>query len=231
MGSSTTKSTTTSGPTNPALNDTLTKLSKGIAAEYSPGKSLYVAPGANTTAGWNASLAAAQNPAYASGLSGAIGSYANRAAGNELGMNDPGYATLRSKLGNDVMQTVNSSYNNAGLFGSDSNMKAAASGLTDSLGALDYQQYQNSLNRQTEAATLLPQLFSGAQLPSSIQQSIGASQDANAAAQAAGPTDYLAKLSSILAGTAGASGTTTTQTQPTPPLWQQILGVGLSALK
>lgn len=230
MGSSTTKSTTTSGPSNPDLNKTVSALAKGISAEYSPGKSLYVAPGANTTAGWNASLAAANNPAFASGMSGAINSYSNRAAGNELGMNDPGYATLRAKLGNDVMQTVNSAYNNSGLFGADSNMKAAASGLTDSLGALDYQQYNNSLDRQMQAATLLPQLFSGAQLPSSIQQSIGASQDASEAARLAGPTDYLGKLSSILAGTAGAAGTTTTQSQPTAPLWQQILGVALSAM-
>ena len=230
MGSSTTKSTSSTGPTNPALSNTVTSIANGINSAYTPGKSLYVAPGANTTQGWAGSLAAAQNPAFMQGLNGAMSSYANRAAGNELGMNDPGYASLRAKLGNDVMKQVNSSFNNSGLFGADSNMNSAASGLTDSLGALDYKQYGDSLARQTEAATMLPQLFSGMQLPSSIQQSIGASQDASKAAELAGPTDYLARLSSILSGTAGASGSTTTTSQPTPALWQQILSLGLQAL-
>lgn len=230
MGSRTNKTTSTSGPSNPDLNATVSKLAKGLGSEYTQGKSLYQAPGANTQAGWAAQLGAAGNQDFAGGLAGAIGSYGNRAAGNELGMNDPGYAALRSKLQNDVTTGVNSSFNNSGLFGSDSNVKSLSSGLADSLGALDYQQYNNSLNRQSEAANLLPQLFSAGQLPGSIQSSIGASQDAAANAQANGPTDYLAKLTGILNGTASASGTTTTTSTPTAPLWQTLLSLGISAL-
>lgn len=230
MGSSTNKSTSTSKSSSPAVMSTVDKLAKGLGNEYTQGKSLYQAPGANTQAGWAGSLAAANNPAFSGGLAGALTSYGNRAAGNELGMNDPGYAALRSKLSDDVMRETNTAFNSSGLFGSDVNQKAAASGLAEALGGLDYNQYQNSLNRQSEAATMLPQLFSGMQLPSSIQQSVGASQDAAAQAQANGPTDYLAKLTSILNGTAGAAGTTTTTTQPTAPLWQQLLGLGVAAL-
>lgn len=230
MGSSTQKSTTTSGPSNPDLNATVSKLSKGLAAEYTPGKSLYQAPGANTTGGWGSSLAAAANPAFAGGLAGAMQSYGNRAAGGELGLEAPGYRAVRDQLQSDITAGVNSSFNNSGLFGSDSNQRGLAQGLAGGLGALDMQQYNNSLDRQSEAANLLPSLFAANQLPSSIMQSVGASQDADAAAKAAGPTDYLARLTGILNGTAGASGTTTTTSQPTAPLWQTLLGLGVKAL-
>lgn len=226
MGSSTNTTTTRSG--SKAVNATVDKLAAGLGASYTPGQSLYQAPSANTTQGWQASLNAANNPAFSRGLAGAMTSFGNRAAGNELGSQDPGYATLRAKLENDVLRSTNTSFNQSGLFGSDSNQKAAASGLADSLGALDYKQYGDSLDRQSSAAAMLPQLFSAGQLPASIQQSVGAAQDADAAAKAAGPTDYLAKLSSILAGQSGAAGTTTSQ--PTTPLWQTLLGLGISAL-
>lgn len=230
MGSSTQKSTTTSGPSNPDLNATVSKLSKGLAAEYTPGKSLYQAPGANTQGGWAASLNAAGNPAFAGGIAGALSSYGNRAAGAELGINDPLYAAQRARLTDDVMTATNTAFNNSGLFGADSNQRAAGRGLAEALGGLDLAQRSESYGRQAEAANMLPGLFSAGQLPASIQQSIGASQDADAAAKAAGPTDYLAKLTGILNGTAGASGTTTTTSQPTAPLWQTLLGLGISAL-
>lgn len=230
MGDTTRTSTSSSAPSNPAVNDTVTKLAQGLSAEYSPGKSLYTAPSATTQAGWQGSLDAAANPAYSSALSSALSNYGNVASGAQLGQNDPGYAALRSKLENDVLASTNSAFNNSGLFGSDSNQKAAASGLADSLGALDYKQYSDSLARQDSAAAMLPQLFTAAQLPSSIQQSVGASMDADAAAKAGGPTDYLAKLTAILNGTASAGGSTTTSTQPGTPLWQTLLGLGISAL-
>lgn len=230
MGSSTQKSTSTSGPSNADLNATVSKLSKGLGAEYTQGKSLYQAPGANTVAGWNGSLAAANNSDFTGGIAGALQSYGNRAAGNELGINDPLYAAQRSRLTDNVLTSTNTAFNNSGLFGSDNNQYEAGRGLADALGSLDLSQRTESYGRQAEAANLLPQLFSAGQLPSSIQGSVGASQDAAAQAQANGPTDYLAKLTSIMAGNASASGTTTTTSQPTPALWQTLLGLGISAL-
>lgn len=208
---------------SPAVRKAVDTLAGGVTAAYSPGKSLYQDPSANTTQGWQASLNAANNPAYAGGLAGAIQSYSNRAAGNELGMNDPGYAAIRNRLESDVTANVNNSFNNSGLFGSDSNRRGLTEGLTSSLGALDYNQYNDSLSRQAEAANILPSIFQGAQLPAGIQQSIGAAQDANNAAKAAGPTDYLAKLTGIAGGNAAAAGTTTNSQTP---LWKLLLGGG-----
>ena len=214
---------TQSKSSSAAVNKAIDTLAGGVSAAYTPGKSLYQNPSANTTGGWAASLAAANNPDYAGGLAGAIGSYGNRAAGNEIGVNAPGYAALRNKLQSDVTSGVNSSFNNSGLFGSDSNVRGLTEGLTSSLGGLDYQQYNDSLSRQAEAANILPTLFQGAQLPAGIQQSIGAAQDADAAAKAAGPTDYLAKLTGILSGNAASAGTTTNSQTP---LWKLLLGAG-----
>jgi len=106
-------------------------------------------------------------------------------------------------------------------------VRGLTEGLTSSLGGLDYQQYNDSLSRQAEAANILPTLFQGAQLPAGIQQSIGAAQDADAAAKAAGPTDYLAKLTGILSGNAASAGTTTNSQTP---LWKLILGLGAGAV-
>jgi len=230
MGSSTNKTTTTSGIANQDLNATVSKLAKGISSSYKPGTSSYVAPGSNTTGGWQASLDAAGNADYSGGLAGAISSYGNRAAGNELGINDPLYAAQRERLNNDVSKSVMGSFNNSGLFGSDSNIKGLTEALAGAQGGLDLQQRTESYGRQSEAANLLPQLFSGAQLPSSIQQSVGASQDADKAAQANGQYDYLAKFANLINGTAQSGGTTSTTSTPTTPLWQQILGLGVSAL-
>lgn len=230
MGSSTNKTTTTSGVNNADLNNTISKVSKGISDAYVPGSSAYVAPSGATTGGWQGSLDAASNPAFSGGIAGALTSYGNRAAGGELGQNDPGYAALRAKLSNDVMTTTNNSFNNSGLFGSDSNQKAAASGLADSLGALDYKQYSDSLARQSEAANMLPQMFAAGQLPSSIQQSVGASMDADKKAQANGIWDRLNQVTGTISGAAGSAGTSQTTSTPTAPLWQQLLGLGISAL-
>jgi hypothetical protein len=224
MGATTQTSTSSTAPANPDVNNTISKLAKGIGDQVVPGASLFTPPGSNTTGGQSASLTAANNPIYSQGVNGALGDFADVAAGNRFGMNDPGYAALRSKLSNDVLTQTNQSFNNSGLFGSDSNQRAASEGLGNALAGLDYGNYQQDIARQQQAAGMLPGLFSAAQLPSSVQQSVGASQDAASAAQAAGPTDFLAKLSAIAAGNAQAGGQTQTNTSPGTPLWQTLLG-------
>lgn len=224
MGSDT--QTTSTGINNKALNDTVTKLSKGLGDLYKPGGTSYVAPGATTTGAWNSSLSAAGDPAYASGIAGAIGSYGNRAAGNELGVNDPLYAQQRERLSNDVLTGVNSIFTGSGRFGSGSHAKSAATGLADALGGLDLAQRTESYGRQAEAATMLPQLLSGGQLPSSIAASVGASQDADAQAKANGQIDYISRILGAVNGASGAAGTSTTTTTQ-PDLFRTLLGGGL----
>lgn len=227
-GSDTTETSSSStAPASKAVRGTIDKLATGIGNAYSPGASLFRAPGATTTAGQAGSLAAASNPLFSQSINDAIGSFGNVAAGNAYGTNDPGYAALRDKVANDTLTGINKSFNTSGLFGSDSNMRAAGEGLGNALAGLDYGNYQSDIQRQQQAASALPGLFSAAQLPSSIQQSVGASQDAANAAQANGPTDFLAKLSAIASGNAAAGGTTQTNTQPGTPLWQTLLGGGI----
>lgn len=227
MGGSISTGTQTTGVNNADLNATISKLAKGISSEYTPGKSLYVPPGQTTQAGWADSLTAANNPTYKAGVGGALSDIADIAAGKRFGMNDPGYASVRDTLSNDVMTRIKQSYNNSGLYGSDNNLQAAGRGLGEALGGLDYGNYQNDVSRQERAIATLPQLFQAVQLPGSILQSVGASQDAAKTGEAAGPTDYLAKLSSIVSGTAGAAGTTSSKQIP---LWQLLLGGGLGVL-
>lgn len=218
--------TTSTGVNNAALNGTITKISKGLGDLYTPGSSSYVPPSSTTTGAWNSSLTAAGNPSYAGGIAGALSAYGNRAAGGELGLEAPGYRAIRDNLQSDITSGVNSSFNNSGLFGSDSNQRGLAQGLASGLGALDMQQYNNSLDRQAEAATLLPQLFAGAQAPSSIAASVGASKDADASAQANGKIDYISRILGAINGASGAAGTSTTTTTQQDP-FRLLLGGGL----
>jgi hypothetical protein len=226
MGDDTQKTTSTTGINNKALNQTITKLAGGISNLYQPGGTTYVAPSSTTTGAWGSSLAAANNPAYSGGIAGALQSYGNRAAGNELGVNDPLYAAQRARLTDDVMTNVNSTFTGSGRFGSGSHLESASRSLAEALGGLDLAQRTESYGRQAEAANMLPQLLAGGQLPSSYAASVGASMDADAAAKAGGQMDYLARLASIINGTAGAAGTTTTSTTQQDPL-RLLLGGGL----
>ena len=224
--------TTTTGIANPALNSTITKLATGIGDLYKPGSSSYIAPGSTTTGAWQSSLDAANNPAYSGGIAGAIESYGRRAAGGELGLDDPAYRQVRANLADDVTTATNNSFNNSGLFGSDSNRRGLAEGLTSSLGALDLQQLELGKSRQAEAATLLPQLLQGGQLPSSLAASVGASQDADAQNKANGQIDYLSRIMGLVNGASGAAGTTTSTTTKQDPgrLLLSALIAGASAL-
>jgi hypothetical protein len=227
MGEDTQKTST--GLNNKALNGTITKLSQGLSALYKPGGTTYVAPSANTTGSWASALQAAGNPDYTGGIAGALKSYGNRAAGNEIGLSDPAYAAVRSGIINDVTGSVNSSFNNSGLFGSDSNRRGLAEGLTGSLGALDLQQLNDSYGRQAEAAGLLPQLFAAGLAPSSVMAGVGGSQDEDASARQNGQLDYISRLTAALNPLAAVSGTTTTTKTKSDP-FRTVVGGGLGLL-
>lgn len=90
---------------------------------------------------------------------------------------------------------------------------------------------QQGVANTAGAMAALPQLYQTAQMPGQTLGSVGAAQDADKQANLLGrhdlfrrqqdaKVDLLAKLSSILSGTAGAGGTTTTNTEPGTPWWQ-----------
>lgn len=247
-GTNTTTATQTSAPTNPDVQATASKLAKGISAQYDKGpqvfnESTFSPAGATTQDAWGKAIAAANNGDYTGGVNGAIKSFGDTASGKFIGQNDPGYQTIRAKLQNDVLTGTNGAFNNSGLFGSDSNQRAAAEGLTNGLGALDMQQYNQSKEDQRAAVPILQQLFGASAAPSAAVGAVGAAQDANSQGILSGRadlatrqnnawTDLIAKLTSAAAGNAAGTGTTTTNTstQPQTPWWQSLGGLALQAL-
>lgn len=245
MGGSQTSSSTTA-PAALGATKTTNSLLAGIDSAWAKGpsvfdESLYAGQGDTTKNGLQALIGSANNPAYSAGVNGAISSFGDIASGKNIGVEAPGYKAVRDKLSNDVLTSTNGAFNNSGLFGSDNNQGAAASGLADSLGALDLGEYHNGQDRQVQAAGLLPGLYSASQQPASTLLSAGAIQDADKQAALQGrydlstrqgnaQTDLLAKLSSILNGTAQTGGSTTTTQTPTKPWWESALGIGVGLL-
>jgi hypothetical protein len=233
MGNVTTSSSE-SKPSNPDVNPTMSMLLKGLQGAYKGGikvfdKELYPGVGDTTRSAWDATLGAANNPAYSNAMSGAMSEFGDIAQGKRFGMDNPGFAALRQ----GVIQDVNGSFNNSGLFGSDSNARAAADGL----GRLDYSNFLNDQQRQERALSYLPQIFQGQMMPGAAMGAVGAAQDADALARRQSendlfrrkndaPWDALARSSSILAGTASQGGSTTSQQVP---WWAAALG-GAGAL-
>lgn len=246
-GGGTDTSTSSTASSNPDVNKLISQLSGGLGAAYTAGApktpqySTFSPAGATTQAGWASALGSAANPDYASGVNGAIKSFGNIASGNDFGTNDPGYAALRAKAGNDALTSVNTVFNNSGRLGGGSNVQAAGEGVTNALAGLDYTNYQNDVARQQQAASALPGLFSASQQPAAAQGAVGAAQDTNQQGILSGnydlaqrnnnqQIDWLAKLSSILNGTAGSAGTTTTNSTPSTPWWQSGLSLAGSLL-
>lgn len=242
MGDSQT-STSTTRPLNAHVTSTANNLLGGIDAAWARGpstfnESLYTGTGATTNRGVQSLIASANNPAYSNGVQGAISSFGDTAAGRNIGVQAPGYQQVRSDLSNNIRTTNNSDFNNSGLFGSDNNQESTARGLTSGLGALDMQQYNNGLDRQVQAAGLLPGLYQASQQPASTLLTAGAIQDADAQARQQGrydlstrqgnaQTDLLGRLSSIFNGTSGAGGSQTTSSTPSTPWWQSLIGLGV----
>jgi hypothetical protein len=216
-GGGTETSTQTNAPSNPDVNPTLSKLLKGVQTTYDRG----VSAGNPTalTSGWASQLGAAANPDYARGVAGSTRELADIASGNRFGTDDPGYAALRQGAIDDTLTNVNSSFLTDGRFGSTVQGEAAGRGVAQTIAGLDYGNFQNDQQRQMQAIQALPTTFAAGQAPGSVQASVGQQQQ-----QA--PWANLANASSILAGTAGAGGSTSTMTQPATPWWQQVLGAG-----
>lgn len=243
MGGGGTETTTqTSAPANPAVEATTTKLLTNLQGQIDRGSSVYgqtLNPGAGQTTqnAWASSLSAASNPAYSAGVSGATSDFADIAAGNRFGTNDPGYAAMRAKVADDVGTASNALFTTSGRFGSGSHANDFSEGMTNALSGMDYQNFQNDQQRQMQAAGMLPGLYSAGMAPSAAMGAIGAEQDANALTMRQGEADLfnrqnnrgmndLSWASSVLAGTAPSGGTTQTTTQPATPWWQSMLGAG-----
>jgi hypothetical protein len=218
MGGDNTETTTqTSKPSNPMVDSTLTTLLGGLQNKYNAGEASGTPSAVNT--GFGMQYSAAMNPEYMRGVSGATSELSDIASGKRFGMNDPGYAAMRAGLQDDVTTGVNATLEGSGRFGSTSHAKALTSELTKSLGGLDYGNFQNDQARQMQAISAMPGNFAAGQAPGAAVTGVGQQQQA-------APWWNLGQASSVLAGTAGAGGTTQTMSQPATPWWQQVLGAG-----
>lgn len=201
-------STQSSAPSNPEVNPTLSKLLQGVRSTYDASQ---VETPPALKSGWNAQLGAAADPTYAAGVGGAMTDFADAAAGNQGGANDAAYA----KLSDNTLRDVNSMFTNSGRFGSGSHVETAVGALGD----VNNANIAADRQWQSQAAGMLPSLFAAQQAPGAVQQSVGEQQRAN-------PWFNLSNASSILAGTAGAGGSTSTSTQPATPWWQSAISLG-----
>jgi len=240
MGGSTQTSTATSStaPSNPAVNSTITSLAQGIQGAYNKGapdafgESLYAGVGDTTRKGWDTSLASAYNPAYTSGVSGAMDSYSKVARGDFLDGNDPAFQRDLNRTLDDTGADVNSFFGASGRLGSTPHVND----MVSSLGSIRDKAYMGERDRsrayQAQATQMLPSLYSAAQLPAATIGAVGSAQDADKQAGLMGRydlktrqdnalTDWLAKLTSTSSGNAQAGGMTSTQvnTQPSTPWW------------
>jgi len=267
------------GDASVALNDTINNLLTGAGGvdEVFAGGPTYVGPGTTTQQGWDDALAAANNPTYDAGVSSGIGyttavnnnqGYTSTQANDQYGviglqdtygqlaanaMNDEanGLDQVYSDVTNDTLQAVNSSFNNSGLFGSDSNQEAASQGLASALGQLQLDQYnqnvqnekdylaaqaatygqsydmgQQAYNNVANGATSLGAYFGLGQAPSTVETGVGAAQDTAAQAES---DQYISLLSDLFGLTSGTSNTGETAASWTDYLLP-LLGIGVSAL-
>ena len=173
------------------------------------------APSVGTTSGISSLLGAANNPEYASGIQGAIKSFADTAAGKNIGVNAPGYQAVRDGIRSDVMGDVNTSVGAYGRAGSNVHTSELTRDLTQQLGALDMGQYNSGLDRQTTAAGMLPALQTASTQPGLTQLTAGQVADENADPNYGRFKELLAAFN----GSQGSPGLT-----PETPWWQTALG-------
>lgn len=179
------------------------------------------APSAGTQAGI-ASLLSGANPAgYSAGVGGAISSFADTAAGKNIGVEAPGYRAVRDNLRSDIMGDVNASIGGSGRYGSNIHTDTLTDSLASNLGALDMAQYNAGQDRQVQAAQLLPQLQQASTLPGMTQLLAGGVQDN------ANNADFNRFLQLLNANN---STSATPGMEQEAPWWQSLLGAGLSLL-
>jgi hypothetical protein len=214
-------SESTTAPSNPDVDPTISKLLKGLQGTYDRSAAMF-GPSLNTDAAnatrsaWDTTLDAAGNPAYGNAISGAMSEFGDIAAGNRFGDGDSQWQAVEDDLSNRILSQTNNSFNNSGLFGSDSNQRAASEGLGSAIGNLRLSRLQGNEARQERAASYLPALFQGSLAP-------GAAMGGVAASMRDTPWDPLLNASAVLGNTAGAGGT---ESSKSVPWWAAALGAG-----
>ena len=175
------------------------------------------------------------------GLGGLGSHYAG--LGQAYDPNSSAYKTLRQGVIDDTLSNLGSQFTASGRFGGGSYVDTASQGLGDALAGLDYSNMQNDINNRYRSLDAQRGVFGdvfgmGQQQinnrNAAVDQltQIGAAQDADSLAGRLADYDLftrtndadweaISRASSILSGTAGASGSTTTNNIP---WWSALLG-------
>jgi hypothetical protein len=231
-GGTTTTNTQTSGLNNPALNSAVTTIGNKLNEQLGVGvkpytESMVPSLSGQTQAGVGALTSNPNNSVFSSGVSGTLGQQAQIAQGN-FG-NDP----LRQRIMDDVTAQTNAAFNASGRFGGGSNQETLTENLVGALTPYDMQRQQTAIGN-------MGALYGMSNMPASAQLQAGQIMDQYNTAKAEDAArifdatqnagwNTVQRGASVLAGTAPAAGTTTTNTQPAAPWWQGILGLGMQA--
>lgn len=159
--------------------------------------------------------------------------------------NSAAYKTLRQGVIDDTLTNVGSGFTSSGRFGGGSYIDSASKGVGNAVAGLDYGNMQNDINnryRSLDSQKGIYDTLFGQGQQSIVNRNdavgqlagIGAGQDANRQAQLLGQNDLfrrqrdsgweaLTRGSSILSGTAGVGGSTSSSSVP---WWMAALGLG-----
>lgn len=182
----------------------------------------------------------------------------NYANGNYLSADNPYFQQMANTVTANVLPGINAQFANAGRGNSGLAARAAGEGVADSIGGLAYNNYQQGLTQQQNAANSLAGYgITGAQgLSTNYQNNIANQLTGGTAALQAGTTqqgldqasiadqmarynynaqlpyqnlqNYIANISGQIGGTGSSSSTQTAQPAQ-PSFWSQALGTGLTA--
>lgn len=133
------------------------------------------------------------------------------------GMQAPGYKAVRNNLRDTVATDVGSMFNASGRFGGGSHVNNLTDQLTDSLGAFDYQNYNNQLDRQRQGVEM--QLGAGQMLDADKQAALLADNDLFRRTHDTERQNLLELLGGFT-GSQGAAGMTEEQ-----PWWMKAIGL------
>lgn len=193
-------------------------------------KSLYAGMGDTTMGGLNAMLGVDPS-VYNSGLMGAMGSYADVAAGNRIGLNDPNYARMRQNVVNDTVANTGAAFTSLGRNASADHAAALSRSIGDTLAGMDYGQLQDSYGRQNQALAALPGIYQAMMAPGQTRLGVGQMMDQDAQARLTAENDlfrrqndagftHIANNANLLQGGSQNNGVFT----PEAPWWMQALG-------
>jgi hypothetical protein len=223
MGGNVDTGTQTSGLTIPEMKAAAGTIGNQLNTQLQSGVKPYTESmvpnlSGQTTAGLSGLTNNPNNSIFSSGVSGTLGQQAQLAQGNF------GADPVRSRLIDDTATAVNASLQGSGRYGSGSHKQALVDQIGNSLGS-----YDNA--RQQQAIGNLGALYGMSNMPASANLQAGQIMDQWNAAKAEDNArifdatqnagwNTLQRGSSIFAGTAPVSGTTTTQSQP----WWKVGG-------